>query len=169
MGVWLWPVLACPPTSSLWPGGDQGEQAAHSGLSLHRFLTYSYLLAFNMWLLLAPVTLCYDWQVGSIPLVESLWDARNLASLLLALGLGALSLHCLEAYKVFLKWTREEGEGCMEGECGSGWKVIGGWTEASGGRWEANGGGEWEGMRGEWEVIGGWMRGEGEATAFSLL
>lgn len=79
-----------------------------------------------MWLLLAPVTLCYDWQVGSIPLVESLWDARNLASLLLALGLGALSLHCLEAYKVFFKWTREEGEGCMEGECGSGWKVIGG-------------------------------------------
>lgn len=27
---------------------------------LLRFLTYSYLLAFNVWLLLAPVTLCYD-------------------------------------------------------------------------------------------------------------
>ncbi|XP_054974244.1 protein O-mannosyl-transferase TMTC1 isoform X2 [Sorex araneus] len=63
------------------------------------FLTYCYLLAFNAWLLLAPVTLCYDWQVGSIPLVESLWDARNLASLLLALALGALGLHCLAACK----------------------------------------------------------------------
>uniref|UniRef100_A0A8C5UD59 DUF1736 domain-containing protein n=1 Tax=Malurus cyaneus samueli TaxID=2593467 RepID=A0A8C5UD59_9PASS len=51
------------------------------GLAL--FLTYSYLLAFNAWLLLAPITLCYDWQVGSIPLVESIWDVRNLATVFL--------------------------------------------------------------------------------------
>uniref|UniRef100_A0AAY5F596 dolichyl-phosphate-mannose--protein mannosyltransferase n=1 Tax=Electrophorus electricus TaxID=8005 RepID=A0AAY5F596_ELEEL len=58
------------------------------------FLTYCYLLAFNAWLLLAPVMLCYDWQVGSIPLVESLWDARNIATLVLALCMLALCLHC---------------------------------------------------------------------------
>uniref|UniRef100_G1TRM6 Protein O-mannosyl-transferase TMTC1 n=1 Tax=Oryctolagus cuniculus TaxID=9986 RepID=G1TRM6_RABIT len=67
--------------------------------SLMRFLTYSYLLAFNVWLLLAPVTLCYDWQVGSIPLVESVWDLRNLATLLLAVVMALLTLHCLAAFK----------------------------------------------------------------------
>uniref|UniRef100_A0A7N5JHN8 Protein O-mannosyl-transferase TMTC1 n=1 Tax=Ailuropoda melanoleuca TaxID=9646 RepID=A0A7N5JHN8_AILME len=67
--------------------------------SLMRFLTYSYLLAFNVWLLLAPVTLCYDWQVGSIPLVETIWDVRNLATILLAVVMTLLSLHCLAAFK----------------------------------------------------------------------
>lgn len=75
--------------------------------SLCRFLTYSYLLAFNVWLLLAPVTLCYDWQVGSIPLVETIWDTRNLATILLAVVMALLSLHCLAAVKVIFlrfKW-----------------------------------------------------------------
>nr|XP_025735561.1 transmembrane and TPR repeat-containing protein 1 [Callorhinus ursinus] len=67
--------------------------------SMMRFLTYSYLLAFNVWLLLAPVTLCYDWQVGSIPLVETIWDVRNLATILLAIVMTLLSLHCLAAFK----------------------------------------------------------------------
>ncbi|XP_033078425.1 protein O-mannosyl-transferase TMTC1 isoform X2 [Trachypithecus francoisi] len=67
--------------------------------SMMRFLTYSYLLAFNVWLLLAPVTLCYDWQVGSIPLVETIWDMRNLATILLAVVMALLSLHCLAAFK----------------------------------------------------------------------
>ncbi|KAK2496959.1 hypothetical protein MC885_004736 [Smutsia gigantea] len=52
-----------------------------------------------MWLLLAPVTLCYDWQVGSIPLVETIWDMRNLATILLAVVMALLSLHCLAAFK----------------------------------------------------------------------
>lgn len=65
-----------------------------------RFLTYSYLLAFNAWLLLAPITLCYDWQVGSIPLVESIWDVRNLATVFLVLVMALLSLHCIAAFKV---------------------------------------------------------------------
>ncbi|MEQ2248727.1 Protein O-mannosyl-transferase tmtc1 [Ilyodon furcidens] len=60
-----------------------------------RFLTYSYLLSFNAWLLLAPIVLCYDWQVGSIPLVESLGDVRNMATMLLAVVMIALCLHCL--------------------------------------------------------------------------
>uniref|UniRef100_A0A668APY2 dolichyl-phosphate-mannose--protein mannosyltransferase n=1 Tax=Myripristis murdjan TaxID=586833 RepID=A0A668APY2_9TELE len=59
-----------------------------------RFLTYSYLLSFNAWLLLAPVVLCYDWQVGSIPLVESLGDVRNCATVLLAVAMLALCLQC---------------------------------------------------------------------------
>ncbi|XP_009960036.1 PREDICTED: transmembrane and TPR repeat-containing protein 1 [Leptosomus discolor] len=83
------------------------EEQRSSGLSvpskamwaIRRFLTYSYLLAFNAWLLLAPITLCYDWQVGSIPLIESVWDARNLATVFLVLVMTLLSLHCIAAFK----------------------------------------------------------------------
>ncbi|XP_064335233.1 protein O-mannosyl-transferase TMTC1 isoform X1 [Camelus dromedarius] len=78
---------------------EQDNPASFSPYILTRFLTYSYLLAFNVWLLLAPVTLCYDWQVGSIPLVETIWDMRNLATILLAVVMAVLSLHCLAAFK----------------------------------------------------------------------
>ncbi|XP_014442516.1 protein O-mannosyl-transferase TMTC1, partial [Tupaia chinensis] len=78
---------------------EQDNPASFSPYILTRFLTYSYLLAFNVWLLLAPVTLCYDWQVGSIPLVETIWDVRNLATILLVLVMASLSLHCLAAFK----------------------------------------------------------------------
>ncbi|XP_022433578.1 protein O-mannosyl-transferase TMTC1 isoform X2 [Delphinapterus leucas] len=78
---------------------EQDNPASFSPYILTRLLTYSYLLAFNVWLLLAPVTLCYDWQVGSIPLVETIWDTRNLATILLAVVMALLSLHCLAAVK----------------------------------------------------------------------
>ncbi|NWV81305.1 TMTC1 protein, partial [Dasyornis broadbenti] len=78
---------------------EQDNPASFSPYLLTRFLTYSYLLAFNAWLLLAPITLCYDWQVGSIPLVESIWDVRNLATVLLVLVMTLLSLHCVAAFK----------------------------------------------------------------------
>uniref|UniRef100_A0A8C0XML5 dolichyl-phosphate-mannose--protein mannosyltransferase n=1 Tax=Castor canadensis TaxID=51338 RepID=A0A8C0XML5_CASCN len=78
---------------------EQDNPASFSPYILTRLLTYSYLLAFNVWLLLAPVTLCYDWQVGSIPLVETIWDVRNLATVLMAVVMTLLCLHCLAAFK----------------------------------------------------------------------
>ncbi|XP_072510517.1 protein O-mannosyl-transferase TMTC1 isoform X3 [Notamacropus eugenii] len=78
---------------------EQDNPASFSPYILTRFLTYSYLLAFNTWLLLAPITLCYDWQVGSIPLIETIWDVRNLATLLLVVVMLFLILHCLTAFK----------------------------------------------------------------------
>eukprot|EP00062_Callorhinchus_milii_P013450 gi/632961534/ref/XP_007896809.1/ PREDICTED: transmembrane and TPR repeat-containing protein 1 isoform X1 [Callorhinchus milii] len=74
---------------------EQDNPASFSPHLLTRFLTYSYLLVFNAWLLLAPITLCYDWQVGSIPLVESLWDARNVATAAFVLGILLLTFTCL--------------------------------------------------------------------------
>ncbi|XP_042153946.1 protein O-mannosyl-transferase TMTC1-like [Oncorhynchus tshawytscha] len=74
---------------------EQDNPASFSPHLLTRFLTYCYLLAFNAWLLLSPAVLCYDWQVGSIPLVESLWDMRNVAALLLGVVMVALCLHCV--------------------------------------------------------------------------
>ncbi|OQR69138.1 transmembrane and TPR repeat-containing protein [Tropilaelaps mercedesae] len=46
-----------------------------------RQLTYNYLLPVNVWLLLNPYHLCCDWTMGSVPLVESLLDHRNLFTL----------------------------------------------------------------------------------------
>ncbi|KAM3587532.1 uncharacterized protein V6R79_008198 [Siganus canaliculatus] len=74
---------------------EQDNPASFSPHLLTRFLTYSYLLSFNAWLLLAPVVLCYDWQVGSIPLVESVGDMRNMATVLLAVVMVALCVHCV--------------------------------------------------------------------------
>uniref|UniRef100_A0A6Q2YIR4 dolichyl-phosphate-mannose--protein mannosyltransferase n=1 Tax=Esox lucius TaxID=8010 RepID=A0A6Q2YIR4_ESOLU len=74
---------------------EQDNPASFSPHLLTRILTYCYLLSFNAWLLLAPVLLCYDWQVGSIPLVESPWDIRNVATVLLGVVMVALCLHCV--------------------------------------------------------------------------
>ncbi|KAJ8245605.1 hypothetical protein GJAV_G00272540 [Gymnothorax javanicus] len=89
MSFRLWVMGGSMPLFS-----EQDNPASFCPHVLTRFLTYCYLLAFNAWLLLAPTVLCYDWQVGSIPLVESLWDVRNIATLLLGVALLCLCLHC---------------------------------------------------------------------------
>ena len=60
-----------------------------------RILTYSYLFFFNAQLLLAPITLCYDWQWNSIPLLDSILDPRNLGTLLFFGYMISLSLTSL--------------------------------------------------------------------------
>nr|XP_006009334.1 PREDICTED: transmembrane and TPR repeat-containing protein 1-like isoform X2 [Latimeria chalumnae] len=92
LGFRLWIMGGSMPLFS-----EQDNPASFSPHRLTRFLTYSYLLSFNAWLLLAPITLCYDWQVGSIPLVESMLDSRNTATALFGMVMVALSLHCLLA------------------------------------------------------------------------
>jgi len=46
--------------------------------TLPRYLTYSYLPCLNLWLLLCPSELCCDWTMGTIPLINSLLDPRNI-------------------------------------------------------------------------------------------
>lgn len=53
-------------------------QTIHSHLIIYRLLTFCYLAAFNWWLILCPSTLSHDWQMGSIPLLTSISDPRNL-------------------------------------------------------------------------------------------
>ncbi|XP_043943799.1 protein O-mannosyl-transferase TMTC3 [Protopterus annectens] len=60
-----------------------------------RQLTFSYLLPVNSWLLLNPSELCCDWTMGTIPLVESLLDVRNLATLAFFCFLGLLTHYSL--------------------------------------------------------------------------
>ncbi|XP_031622096.1 protein O-mannosyl-transferase Tmtc3 [Contarinia nasturtii] len=46
-----------------------------------RQLTYNYLTSVNFWLLLFPCDLCCDWTMGTVPLVETFFDTRNLTTL----------------------------------------------------------------------------------------
>ena len=69
--------------------------ASFSDSLLTRLLTYAYLCCFNAQLLVYPSVLSYDWQMGSIPLVESLGDIRNISTcafILYLTGLASLLL-----------------------------------------------------------------------------
>eukprot|EP00095_Tigriopus_kingsejongensis_P001095 snap_masked-scaffold193_size270907-processed-gene-1.15 protein:Tk01095 transcript:snap_masked-scaffold193_size270907-processed-gene-1.15-mRNA-1 annotation:"transmembrane and tpr repeat-containing protein cg4050-like" len=72
--------------------------AAHEEAPIKQ-MTLSYLVAMNVWLLLSPMNLCCDWTMGTIPLIKSMGDYRNLATVvtfatLLHLGLtGLFSSH----------------------------------------------------------------------------
>ena len=55
----------------------EDNPASFADSLLTRVLTYTYLYFFNAKLLVAPITLSYDWQMCSIPLVETLGDVRN--------------------------------------------------------------------------------------------
>lgn len=58
----------------------------------HRVLSLLYLPAVNMGLLLAPVSLSYDWQTGSIPAIVNWSDGRNVISILFYLSITALAV-----------------------------------------------------------------------------
>lgn len=60
-----------------------------------RQLTYNYLLAVNSWLLLYPMNLLCDWTMGTIPLVQSFLDVRNLATIAFYVILFSASFKCL--------------------------------------------------------------------------
>lgn len=62
-------------------------------------LTWAYLLSINAWLLLAPAQLLCDWTMGTIPLVTTLADPRNLATLVLLVILGHLAFVALFSSK----------------------------------------------------------------------
>ena len=71
---------------------ESDNPAAFSPLLLTRLLTFSHLVALNLWLLLCPSRLCFDWSMGSIPLVESLADGRNVATAAAFASLAAVLL-----------------------------------------------------------------------------
>ncbi|XP_014259780.1 transmembrane and TPR repeat-containing protein CG4050 [Cimex lectularius] len=66
------------------------DNPASASPSPTRQLSYHYLISLNTWLLLFPCDLCCDWTMGTIPLVSSFTDLRNISTLLMYLTLGAL-------------------------------------------------------------------------------
>lgn len=62
----------------------------------NRHLTYNYLLPINSWLLLSPSHLCCDWTMGTIPVISSIIDHRNLVTVLFYLILGRFIVYMLQ-------------------------------------------------------------------------
>lgn len=84
-----------------------------------RQMTFNYLLPVNAWLLLNPSELCCDWTMGTIPLVESFLDLRNLATLLFYTCLTLLAHHSLRhrhgsAKTVIMVRTRPIVQTCVK-------------------------------------------------------
>lgn len=109
---------------------QQDNPAAYHPSIVTRFLTFSYLAAFNWWLMLCPTTLSHDWQVrmplrlkfyfesldnnhkyvsssvscntqmSSIPLITAWSDGRNLLTVLIVGLLVGLVYRSLGDFKV---------------------------------------------------------------------
>lgn len=62
---------------------------------LTRTLTFLYLPAFNLWLLVQPTVLSFDWSMESIPLIHSLADIRNFTTAAFYLTLAYLGYNAL--------------------------------------------------------------------------
>ena len=58
--------------------------------SIFRLLTSLHLSVLNLVQLLCPSTLSYDWQLGSIPLVTSCQDTRNIGTAVAAVTAVAM-------------------------------------------------------------------------------
>lgn len=64
-------------------------------LSPPRIMSLSNIYVMNAWLLLSPSSLCCDWALGSLPLVTTLSDPRNVWSILLYTAILVLLTHLL--------------------------------------------------------------------------
>lgn len=70
---------------------------------LTRLFTFSYLPVFNLWLLLYPNTLSFDWGMDAVPRVTSLRDPRFLLTVVFYVSIGAV-------VKTFVDKVRKTGE-----------------------------------------------------------
>ncbi|XP_043224720.1 protein O-mannosyl-transferase Tmtc3-like [Amphibalanus amphitrite] len=79
------------------PAFTRFDNPAAAAMTPTRQLTYTYLAAVNAGLLLVPDQLCCDWTMGTVPLVTSIGDPRNLSPLLVMAGVGRLLWRALSA------------------------------------------------------------------------
>uniref|UniRef100_A0A8C8M8X3 dolichyl-phosphate-mannose--protein mannosyltransferase n=1 Tax=Oncorhynchus tshawytscha TaxID=74940 RepID=A0A8C8M8X3_ONCTS len=84
---------------------NSDNPAGDSPSLLTRTLTFLYLPAVNMWLLLCPNTLSFDWSMDALPLIRSIADWRNLHTLAFYVGLLLLAWFGLRTRQVKVKET----------------------------------------------------------------
>nr|CAD7424050.1 unnamed protein product [Timema monikensis] len=80
-----WRVMgSIPPTFQI-----VDNPASFSDSFIIRILTYNYIFALNVWLLVCPEWLCFDWSMGCVPLLN--WrDPRVAAVVTLWLGIAGI-------------------------------------------------------------------------------
>lgn len=74
---------------------ESDNPASFSNSSQTRLFTYSYVNAYNVWLLFYPYSLCHDWSMGSIPLVETITDVRNLVTSSVVFAIAILIIYAI--------------------------------------------------------------------------
>ncbi|XP_035283189.1 protein O-mannosyl-transferase TMTC2 [Anguilla anguilla] len=86
LGLRLYWMGNKPPNFS-----NSDNPAADSASLLTRTLTFLYLPAANLWLLLCPNTLSFDWSMDALPLLRTVSDWRNLHSVAFYVGVAVLA------------------------------------------------------------------------------
>ncbi|XP_041594857.1 protein O-mannosyl-transferase TMTC2 isoform X4 [Vulpes vulpes] len=81
-----------PPSFS-----NSDNPAADSDSLLARTLTFFYLPTKNLWLLLCPDTLSFDWSMDAVPLLRTVCDWRNLHTVAFYTGLLLLAYYGLKS------------------------------------------------------------------------
>lgn len=81
-----------PPSFS-----NSDNPAADSDTFLTRTLTFFYLPTKNLWLLLCPDTLSFDWSMDAVPLLKTVSDWRNLHTVAFYAGLLLLAYFGLKS------------------------------------------------------------------------
>lgn len=81
-----------PPSFS-----NSDNPAADSDSLLARTLTFFYLPTKNLWLLLCPDTLSFDWSMDAVPLLKTISDWRNLHTVAFYTGLLLLAYYGLKS------------------------------------------------------------------------
>ncbi|XP_035577698.1 protein O-mannosyl-transferase TMTC2 isoform X2 [Callorhinus ursinus] len=84
-----------PPSFS-----NSDNPAADSDSLLARTLTFFYLPTKNLWLLLCPDTLSFDWSMDAVPLLKTVCDWRNLHTVAFYVGLLLLAYYGLKSPSV---------------------------------------------------------------------
>ncbi|KAG7199292.1 hypothetical protein KM043_018148 [Ampulex compressa] len=70
-----------------------------------RALNYSYVYCLNIWLLICPEWLCFDWSMGCVPLITE-YDKRLIAICVYWMVFGAFMLHTFKARQdCFLRYS----------------------------------------------------------------
>ncbi|XP_022243209.1 transmembrane and TPR repeat-containing protein 1-like [Limulus polyphemus] len=95
LGFRIWMLHGSLPKFSV-----QDNPAAFAPSVITRFLTKTYLVTFNAYLMLCPTNLSYDWQMGSIPLVETVLDMRNFGSMFLFGGVLTIFIYYRRIVKI---------------------------------------------------------------------
>ncbi|XP_068951199.1 protein O-mannosyl-transferase TMTC2 isoform X3 [Petaurus breviceps papuanus] len=81
-----------PPSFS-----NSDNPAADSDSIMARTLTFLYLPTKNLWLLLCPDTLSFDWSMDAVPLIKTICDWRNLHTVAFYTGLSLLAYFSLRS------------------------------------------------------------------------
>lgn len=123
LGFWGIILLACrlywmgnkPPNFS-----NSDNPAADCPCFLTRTLTFFFLPAMNVWLLLCPDMLSFDWSMDALPLLRSIADWRNLHTVAFYASLLTLAWFGLRQYPTKSKETNGKANHVANGKSTNG-------------------------------------------------